>query len=105
MPSKRLLKAIMPLLCLVYSLQAYSQAKQISGNVKDSKGAGVVGASVVVKGSRTGTTTNSEGAFTITVPQAATTLVITGVGYNALEVDISSQTTVEATLTESTNSL
>ena len=42
MPSKRLLKAILPLLTVIYSLNVYSQTKQITGSVKDSKGAGVV---------------------------------------------------------------
>lgn len=105
MPSKRLLKAIMPLCLLVYSLHAYSQTKQISGTIRDSKGAGVIGASVVVKGSRTGTTTNAEGAFSFTVPESAKTLVISGVGYNTQEVDISGQTSVQVTLEESTNNL
>jgi iron complex outermembrane receptor protein len=105
MPSKRLLKAILPLLLAIYSLSVYSQTKQISGTVKDSKGTGVAGASVVVKGSRNGTTTNAEGAFSITVPQTAKTLVISGVGYTSQDVDISNSTTVEVSLAESTNNL
>src|SRR5687767_6473949 len=105
MPSKRLLKAVLPLLLAMYSLSVYSQTKQISGTVKDSKGAGVVGASVVVKGSRSGTTTNAEGAFSITVPESAKTLVISGVGYNSQDVDISGSTTVDVSLTESTSNL
>src|SRR5688572_964719 len=105
MPSKRLLKAIiLPLLTVIYSLNVYSQ-KQITGNIKDSKGAGIVGASVVIKGSKGGTTSGSDGFFRLTVPDATKTLAISAVGYTAQDVDISTSTTVEVSLVESTNSL
>jgi TonB-linked SusC/RagA family outer membrane protein len=105
MPSKRLLKAILPLLTVFYSLNVYSQTKQITGNIKDSKGAGIVGASVVVKGSRGGTTTNTEGAFSLTVAEATKTLTVSAVGYTTQDVDVSASTTVDVTLVESTGSL
>jgi iron complex outermembrane receptor protein len=105
MPSKRLLKAILPLLTVMYSLNVYAQTKQITGNIKDSKGAGIVGASVVVKGSQGGTTTGSEGFFRLTVPEATKTLTVSAVGYAAQDVDISTSSTVNLTLTESTADL
>jgi TonB-dependent starch-binding outer membrane protein SusC len=105
MPSKRLLKAILPLLTVIYSLNVYAQNKQITGNVKDSKGAGIVGASVVVKGSNRGTTTSSEGFFRLTVPEATKTLTISAVGYTAQDVDVSTSTTVDISLAESSADL
>lgn len=105
MPSKRLLKAILPLLTVIYSLNVYSQTKQISGNIKDSKGAGIVGASVVIKGSKSGTTTDAQGAFRLTAPEAAKTLTVSAVGFTPQDVDISTSTTVDVSLVESQSSL
>lgn len=105
MPSKRLLKAVLPLLTLCYSLNVFCQTKQITGNVKDSKGAGIVGASVVIKGSKGGTTSGSDGFFRLTVPEAAKTLTISAVGYTSQDVDISDSSAVDVSLVESTGSL
>jgi iron complex outermembrane receptor protein len=107
MPSKRLLKAILLplLLTAIYSSNGYSQTKQITGNVKDSKGAGIVGASVVVKGSKGGTTTGADGSFRLTVPEAAKTLTISAVGFTPTDADISSGNIVDVSLVESTNNL
>ncbi|HEX6432367.1 MAG TPA: SusC/RagA family TonB-linked outer membrane protein, partial [Niastella sp.] len=105
MPSKRLLKALLPLLTVIYSLNVYSQVKQITGNVKDSKGAGIVGASVVIKGSKGGTTTSSDGFFRLTAPEATKTLTVSAVGYTSQDVNVSDSNTVEVSLLESTGSL
>lgn len=103
MPSKRLLKAVLlPLLTVIYSLNVYSQNKQITGNVKDSKGAGIAGASIVIKGSRGGTSSGSDGFFRLTVPDATKTLTISAVGYAPQDVDVSTSNTVEISLAEST---
>ncbi len=52
----------------------------ITGKVTDSTGSPVVGASVTVKGTRKGTTTNAAGSFTIDVNKGET-LVISAIGY------------------------
>lgn len=106
MPSKRLLKAILPLLTAFYCLNVNAQTtKQITGNIKDSKGIGIVGASIVIKGSRGGTTSGTDGFFRLNVPEATKTLTVSAVGFTALEVDVSSTSTVDVTLVESTSSL
>jgi iron complex outermembrane receptor protein len=89
----------------MYSLAVYSQTKQITGSVKDSKAVGIAGASVVIKGSKGGTTTNADGAFNLTVPEGTKTLTVSAVGFTATDVDISSSNTVDVTLVESTSSL
>jgi TonB-linked SusC/RagA family outer membrane protein len=78
---------------------AYSQDKAISGKVTDSKdGSPVVGASVVAKGTTVGTSTNAEGNFSLSVPSSVTTLVITSVGFDAMEVSIAGKTSVDVSL-------
>src|SRR4051812_1699609 len=105
MPSKRLLKAVLPLLTVMCSLTVYSQTKQITGSIKDSKGAGIAGASVVIKGARGGTTTNADGIFRLAVPEATKTLTVSAVGFTTIDVDVSSMNAVEVKLEENNSSL
>ncbi|WP_461095783.1 SusC/RagA family TonB-linked outer membrane protein [Spirosoma luteolum] len=58
----------------------------ISGLVTDEKGEALPGVNVVIKGSNRGATTNAQGQFSITVPDPATVLVFSFVGYRSQEV-------------------
>src|SRR5258708_38077138 len=106
MTMKRLLKRIsVLLLCVSFTQLAFSQTKVITGTVNDDKGAPVQGASVAVKGAKGGTTTDAAGAFTLTVASSAKTLVISSVGYNQQEFDITGKSSVAVALNSSTQSL
>ncbi len=96
-----LLKTAGFLSVLLFSfILSFAQDKVVTGKVTDSKdGTAVSGASVVVKGSRSGTSTDNEGNFRLTVNSSASTLVITSVGFDATEVDIAGKTSVTASLT------
>ncbi|MEQ1678230.1 MAG: SusC/RagA family TonB-linked outer membrane protein, partial [Chitinophagaceae bacterium] len=89
MSAQKLLSALFSML-LVFVLQvSYAQDKTVTGKVTDSKdGSPVSGATVQVKGTRTGTSTRPDGTFSLSVPSSATTLVITSVGYDRQEVAI-----------------
>lgn len=70
-----------------------AQAKKtVTGIVKDSKGVGLLGATVTEKGTKTRTLTDQNGSFTIKVNTNAT-LVISYVGFTSKEVDANDQTT------------
>lgn len=71
---------------LTFSLLASAQNKQITGNVSDEKGSPIAGASVVAKGSRTGTTTGLDGNFTLSVSSSVKKIVISYVGYTSQDV-------------------
>src|SRR5258706_9665172 len=99
MLSKNFLKGIILPALLLFSQFAIAQNKTITGKIIDSKeGTPIVGASVVPKGTRTGTTTNATGNFSISVAPAVTTLVITSVGYERQEIDITGSSTVDVSL-------
>src|SRR5262245_55324943 len=83
---------------LFASLSVFAQSKTVSGKVSDDKGDPVVNASVMVKSSNIGTTTKTDGTFTLSVPASAKTLVISAVGMVAQEISISNKTTVEISL-------
>lgn len=76
-------------LCAVLALcQLHAQTRTINGKVTDDKGAPVAGASVVVKGTTIGTTSNADGGFRLSVPAGNRTLVISSVGMTAEEVTV-----------------
>ena len=54
---------------------AFAQSLSLTGTVINKSGDLLAGATVQVKGSKSGTSTNAQGAFTINVPKAGTTLV------------------------------
>lgn len=67
---------------------AYAQQK-ITGNVKDTAGDPIIGASVVVKGTSIGTITGFDGSFNLDAP-ANSTLVVSYIGYVTRSVKVSS---------------
>jgi TonB-linked SusC/RagA family outer membrane protein len=107
MTIKRLLKGISVLMiCVSFTQLAFSQTKVVTGTVVDDKGAPIQGASVAVKGvSKGGTTTDAGGAFTLSVPESARTLVISSVGFTQKEIDITGKTSVSVALVTNSQSL
>ncbi|MFC5282771.1 SusC/RagA family TonB-linked outer membrane protein [Pedobacter alpinus] len=78
--------------------------KSINGTITDSKGEPLIGVSIKVKGSNSGTLTDINGKFTINVPEGST-LVISYLGFETREVKVAAQTEINITLNESKNSL
>ena len=79
---KSIKNQLLLLLFLPFGLFAQSEKLTVSGYVKDSKnGEGLIGASVFVKELLTGTTTNTYGFYSLTLPKGSYTLVITSVNY------------------------
>ncbi|MBL7702511.1 MAG: TonB-dependent receptor [Ferruginibacter sp.] len=74
---------------------------KVTGRVTGSDGMPVAGASVVQKGSSTGTSTDNNGVYTITVDDNAT-LLITSIGYEAQEVKVSGRSVIDIRLLAST---
>jgi TonB-linked SusC/RagA family outer membrane protein len=73
----------------------------VSGKVVNVTGQPIIGASVTVKDSNVGTSTDAEGNFSLTVPDNAT-LVVSSVGFETQEVAVNARTTINITLQEST---
>ncbi|MBO9660124.1 MAG: TonB-dependent receptor plug domain-containing protein, partial [Chitinophagaceae bacterium] len=73
---RKLFMVSLLLLC-AYVMRAQ---QKLAGKVFDETGKPVSGASVVIKGSRSGTTTDNDGSFTISASSGAT-LVVSAVGY------------------------
>lgn len=87
------------LVLLVFSIgTAYAQ-KTISGSVTDENGEAIIGATVLMKGSASGTITDIDGNYSIEVPEEATALLFSYIGYATQEVEITG-TTLNVTLLE-----
>jgi TonB-linked SusC/RagA family outer membrane protein len=71
---------------LVICSQLLAQNRTISGKVTDEKGNAVVGASVLIKGTGNGTSTNEAGEFSFVTDQASPVLVISAIGYGTTEI-------------------
>ena len=63
----------------------------VSGTVTDEGGEPLVAATVAGKGTTSGTVTDLDGAFTLTVPEGVSVLVVSYVGYRSREVAVSAQ--------------
>jgi len=74
-------------LTLAFGLSSYAQ--QITGSVSDDNGIPLPGASVVIQGSSSGTTTDFDGNFSIETSQGST-LVISYVGYESQQIVVGS---------------
>ena len=77
----------------------------VTGTISDDKGEVLPGVSVVVKGTQRGTTTDAQGQYRISVPDASATLIFSFVGYLPQEVVVGNQTTLSITLKADSKSL
>ncbi|OKS85947.1 hypothetical protein RG47T_1394 [Mucilaginibacter polytrichastri] len=72
---------------------AWSQTRTVSGTVTaQDDGLAIPGVSVSAKGTRTGTQTSADGKFSLKVPEGATTLVFSFIGYVTTDVPITGST-------------
>ncbi|NDW09763.1 carboxypeptidase-like regulatory domain-containing protein [Dysgonomonas sp. 520] len=83
-------KATLLFISLMLSLLAFSQTTRIKGSVKDKYGDELIGVSVTLKGTTTGTCTDIDGNFTLDVPSTFTgrTVVFSYIGYKSKELPI-----------------
>lgn len=97
-------RLFMFLLLLSFSQIAFAQNK-VTGKVVDEKGEAVIGASVVVKGTNTGSITNITGDFTLNVSNPKSILVVTYVGYQPQEIALAGRSDIRVQLKENTELL
>lgn len=73
---------------------------RVSGRVTNSNGEPVPGVSVRIKGSTSGTSTGTDGTYSLNVPDGAT-LVFSSVGYEGQEVSVNGRATIDIVLKNS----
>lgn len=94
---------ILLMLSILFPLTLSAQNKLVVGKVVDSSNEPIIGASVLEKGTTTGTITNLDGIFELNVPLGKT-LIISYIGYQPQEVKVTG-TNLVVTLKEDTKTL
>jgi TonB-dependent starch-binding outer membrane protein SusC len=70
----------------------------VNGRVMDDQSNPIPGANVLIKGTTLGTSTDSDGKFSIQVPDANAVLVVSFIGYVSKEITVGAQTEIDITL-------
>ena len=84
-----------------------SRAVEVRGRVTDAKGQPIIGASVIVRGTTVGVSTDAEGGFSLQVPAPASQqyLEISYLGYETATVAVGTRTNFPVTLRESASEI
>ncbi|RPD39502.1 SusC/RagA family TonB-linked outer membrane protein [Chitinophaga barathri] len=104
-------RGLLTLLLLLAGITAFAGPhstaydKKISGKVTDGTGTGLPGVSIALKGTSTGTVTNPNGEYTISVPDTGAVLIFRFVGYNVQEIAVGAQPRVDVVMTTSAKGL
>lgn len=94
------------LFCVLFSFFsiAFSQNKQISGQVTDESGEPLIGVSVLQKGTTNGTVSDFDGNYQLSLPQGSV-VSFSYIGYVTQEVSVDNQTRINIRLIEDTKAL
>lgn len=93
---KLLLTGVVLLGCLCSVLAQ----RNISGTITDDQGDPLIGASVLVKNTTVGTTTEVDGTFTLMVPDGLTVLIISYTGFESQEITLGVDNVLNIVMTE-----
>ena len=86
------------------AFEAVEPQIRISGVVKDSEGNPLVGATLIVEGTTTGTSTGANGSYSMTVPSDAR-IVCSYLGFNSVTQEVGSRTRLDFRLEPSASSI
>lgn len=92
------MKHVLLLLALVTATLAYGQRK-VTGTIKDGQtGEPLVSATLILKGTTTGTVTDFDGNYSINVPGDDAVIVVSYTGYKTTEIVVGNRSTIDITL-------
>ncbi|HEX5555788.1 MAG TPA: SusC/RagA family TonB-linked outer membrane protein [Chitinophagaceae bacterium] len=78
---------------------------EVRGKVTDQSGGSLAGVSIALKGTQTGTITDAEGSYSLTLPDGNGTLVFSYIGYTQREVPVNGRSVINVSLAASATSL
>ena len=100
---KKTIRFFISAVLLLVALPALAQT-QVTGHVYDSTGEPLIGASVMIKGTMTGSITDIDGAYSISA-KSTDVLVAEFLGFNAIEETVGSRKVIDFKLSEDKNVL
>ncbi|MCS6820702.1 MAG: TonB-dependent receptor [Microscillaceae bacterium] len=95
---KKILVSLVLSFCIAF--YALAQNREISGKVTDTKGEGIPGVSVLIKGTTSGTATDFEGKYKLANVPAGAVLVYKGVGLVTQEIAVGTQSVIDVVMKE-----
>ena len=98
-PKSRFKKLGTILFCLFLFVEVFAQTQKITGVVTDEKGEAIIGASIGIKGTSTGTVTGSDGSYSLAAASNAT-LTVSYIGYLSQEIPVAGRTVIAIRLSE-----
>lgn len=98
MRKQLLSKVLFSFIMLLIGVQVFAQDRMVSGKVSSSEdGSGIPGASVSIKGTSKGTTTDANGNFKISV-SGSNVLIFSSVGFNNQDVSVGNKSQINVSL-------
>lgn len=89
---------------MIASTSLYAQ-KSVSGSVLDETGAAIPGVSILEKNTTNGTTTDTEGKFSLTLRSDEPVLIVSFIGYQTQELAVANRTNISVSLNPDVASL
>ena len=83
----------------------FGQTQTITGKVTDPQGAPIPGVNILVKGTTTGTTTDVNGEYALSIEGENQVLVFSFIGYASQEIPINNRTVIDISLEADTKML
>lgn len=93
-------KLSLALFLMLFGVSFMAAQRTISGTISDAAGEGLIGASVIIKGTSVGTVTDIDGKYKIDVPAGSTLLVVSYTGFSEQEIELGASNSVNVTLEE-----
>jgi len=93
-------------LCFFTIIPGFAQqSREITGNVKDLNGVGIIGANIIIDGTKNGTITDVNGDFKLSIPKGNITINITYIGYLSQKIAIGNRNSINILLSEDTKAI
>jgi TonB-linked SusC/RagA family outer membrane protein len=92
-------------LFIFFSGSLFAQSLTVKGNITDNTGETIPGVNIAVKGTTSGTASDIDGNYSVTVPAGNSVLVFSFIGYSTQEINVNNRTTLNVVLEEDVQQL
>lgn len=103
--TKQLLLFGVLIILIVQPTLSVAQTKQVSGQVTSESGESLPGVNILIKGTSSGTITDSEGKYKIELPAGNDVLIFSFIGYDQQEIALNGRSVIDVSLKENVQNL
>ncbi len=98
-------KHLLALALVVLAMASAVAQRAITGKVTDQNGEVLIGASILAKGSTSGTVTDVDGTYSLSVPAGISTVVVSYTGFKTRELELGTSNVIDVSLDEALEEL